>query len=91
MKSSGKKSVAHIAYWIGDSLGDLCPGIECGPHPINIPDYFAILESMVVFGKIEGVIAPGMWKKLTNKMIYNEKSKSFPVPKVEQEAGISFH
>ena len=46
---------------------------------------------MVVFGKIEGVIAPGMWKKLTNKMIYNEKSKSFPVPKVEQEAGISFH
>ena len=91
LKSSDQKSVAHIAYWIGDSLGDLRPGIECGPHPINIPDYFAILESMVVFGKIEGVIAPGMWKKLTNKMIYNEKSKSFPVPKVEQEAGTSFH
>ena len=30
MKSSYAKSVSHIGYWIGDSLGDLLPGIDEG-------------------------------------------------------------
>ena len=52
--------MAHISYWIGESLGDLRGGVEAGQHPVNIPDYFATLESMVVFGRIEGLISPGL-------------------------------
>ena len=90
LKSSDKKSVAHIAYWIGDSLGDLRSGIDSGPHPCSIPEYFATIESMIVFGRIDDIISPGNWRHLTNRMIYINGAKSFPVPKVELEAGFTF-
>ena len=90
LRSSDEKSFAHVAYWIGDTLADLVPGIENGPHPVNIPDYFAIIESSIVLGRIDDIITPGSWKLVTNKMLYQNAAKSLPVPKVEYEAGLSF-
>ena len=90
LKSSDDRSVAHVSYWIGDTLSDLLPGIENGPHPSNVPDYYATIESSIVFGRINDVIMQGTWKLVTNKMLYIDATKTLPVPKVEYEAGTSF-
>ena len=90
LKSSDEKSVAHIAYWIGDSLHEFLPGIDVGTHPINIPDYYAYIESLIVLGRIDDLITPQSWRILTNKMLYKEKTLSFSVPKVESDAGFSY-
>ena len=90
LKSSDAKSVKHVVYWIGDSLVDLLPDMTLAEHPNNVPDYFATIESMIVIGRAEDIILSGTWRRLTNKMIYMEKSKAFPVTKVEKDAGCSF-
>ena len=87
MKCSYPKSIAHVAYWLGDTLDDLLPGLDMGSHPQNIPEYFALLESLIIFGKIENIVEVGTWRRLTNKMIYTAESKNFPIPKVEQDSG----
>ena len=90
LRSSDAKSVAHVAYWIGDSIGDLLSGVDDGLHPRIIPDYFAVIESLVVHGRIDDLVAPQTWKGLTNKVIYSKSAESLPVPKVEVQAGVSF-
>ena len=89
MKSSYAKSVSHIGYWIGDSLGDLLPGIDEGQHADTINEYFATLENVLIQGKIDDVITGVSWKRVTNKVIYSEKAKFFPPPKIERDLGKS--
>ena len=86
LRSSDLKSIAHIGYWIGESLGDLIDGIDSPPHAPRIPDYFAFIESLVVQGRINDVITRGGWKKVTNKMLYAVKRQDFPLVKVERES-----
>jgi len=43
---------------------------------VNIPDYFAIIESSIVLGRIDDIITPGSWKLVTNKMLYQNAAKS---------------
>ena len=86
LKSSDTKTIDHVAYWIGDSFQDLLPGSDKGHHPKNIPEYYAILESLLLFGRIDYFISPGKWTRLTNKMIYLEEAKNFVTPKVELES-----
>ena len=90
LKSSDERSVAHVAYWIGDSLSYLSSDLETGSHATEIPDYFAAIEELFVLGRIDEIITPGTWRRITNKMLYHEKSKHFSVPKVELESGGSF-
>ena len=90
LKGRDKKSIFHVSYWIGDTLDDLLPGVDSGPHPNSIPDYFGYIESLVVFARMDDLVMQDKWRLLTNKMIYREKQKSFPVVKVEQDSGISY-
>ena len=90
LKSSHYNSVYHVAFWIGDSLVDLRPDMDTSLHANDIPEYFAVIESLVVYGRIDCLVTPQKWKSLTNKMIYNDALKTLPLPKVEFEAGYSF-
>ena len=90
LKSPDEKSIAHVGYWIGDTLGDLLPGIDNGPHAESIPEYFANLEFLLVEGRIDNFISAGSWHRLTNKLIYLEHSKTFPIPKIERDADVSY-
>ena len=90
LKSSDIKAVAHVSYWIGESLCDLLPGTDVGSHPVKIPEYYAHIESLVVFARMDELVTPLSWRAVTNKMFYNESIKSLPAPKVEIEAGVSF-
>ena len=90
LKSSDLKSIAHVGYWIGESLGDLIDGIDSPPNPPRIPEYFAFIESLVVQGRISDIITPAGWKKVTNRILYAEKRQHFPVVKVERESPSSF-
>ena len=85
LRSSVSKSVANVGFWIGNSPGDLLAGVEVPPHPENIPDYYAFIESLVMEARIY-IIAVTCWRRLTNKMLYAEKLRSFPLTRVEIES-----
>ena len=86
LKSSDVKTVAHIDYWIGDTLTDLLPSLDKGRHADDIHDYYCFLESLVVNGKIDGLLNPCSWRSTTNKDIYKQHAKGFPVPKMQRDA-----
>jgi len=90
LKSTDSKSVAHLLYWIGDSLDELLPGAGTVSHPENVPDYFAYLESLVIFRRMEDILNVQTWKSLTNKALYVRNIDSLPTPKVEVEAQFSY-
>ena len=90
LKSRDSKSVSHIGFWIGDTLGDLVPGIETGIHADLIPDYFSNLEFLVVEGRVADLVTSLCWKTTTNKKLYLEHTKDFTMTKVETEAGFSY-
>ena len=90
LRSKDDKSICHVGYWIGELLGDLVPGIDEGVHAIVVPGYFEHLAHLVVEAKSCDLVTEGNWKILTSKAIYLHYADSFPVPKVEMEAGISY-
>ena len=90
LKSSDKKTLDHVSYWIGDSLCDLLPGTDSGLHPNKIPEYYAYIESLIIFAKMEDLVTPQTWRSITNKMLYQFNTNSLPVPKIEVEAGVSY-
>ena len=67
LKSEDPKTMSHVSYWIGDTLGDLVPGIDDGPHAEKIPDYFAHIEFLVMEAKMDNLITDRGWRQLTNK------------------------
>ena len=91
LKSSDEKTIAHVDYWIGDTLTDLLPSLDSCTHASDIHEYYCHMESLVVAGRIDDMITPTNWKSLTNKRIYSEHAKSFPVPKVQCDLGPSFN
>ena len=86
LKSSYTKALLHVDSWIGDSLVDLLPAFGHCVAPKSIPDYYCHLESLVVLGRIDDLVTPSKWKSLTNKQLYAEQYKNFPLPKVQREA-----
>ena len=91
LKSADAKSIAHIDYWIGDSLFDLLSTLDASNHPTDIHDYYCSLESLVFEGKIGDFISATSWRRLTNKMVYKYHSTNFPTIKVQTEAGSSIN
>ena len=90
LKGVYSKAVSHVGYWIGDSLADLLPNVGNGDHPNDIPEYFEIIESLVVEGRVDDIVTVNGWKQITNRKLYFEKRKLFPTPKVETDEGISY-
>ena len=90
LKSSDSKSLAHISYWIGDGVADLLPGADAGPHPTKIHDYYNQIEFLLVHGRVDDLIQTGIWRTVTNRMIYSKKIESLPSPRVEIVTGRSF-
>ena len=86
LKSSHLKAQAHVNSWIGDTLSDLMPNFGQNVVQQNTPDYFCHLESLIVMGKIDDLITVTGWKRVTNKALYTEQARSFPLPKVQVEA-----
>ena len=50
LKSS--ESIAHVLYWIGDSLTDFLQSPDTSSHPETIHDYYCHLESLIVAARI---------------------------------------
>ena len=90
LKSSDLNTIAHVDYWIGDTLTDLLPSLDKAMHATDIHDYFCHMESLVVAARIDELITPQSWKRLSNKKIYLDHTKTFPVPKVEIASGPDF-
>ena len=91
LKCSDSKTIAHIDFWIGDTLTDLLASLNKCVHATDIHDYYCHIESLVVAARIDGLIFTQNWRTLTNKKIYLEHAKNFPVPKVQQDAGLSIN
>ena len=90
LKSNDNKSICHIGFWIGELLGDIVPGIDGGVHATNVPAYFDFISNLVVEAKSCDLLTGGNWRILTSKAIYLHHTESFPVAKVEYEAGFSY-
>ena len=73
--------MSQVAFRIGDFLVYLCPDMDTSLslHEDDIPDYFAVIESLVEYGRID-LANPQKWKSLTNKMICNDAMKTVPLP-----------
>ena len=88
-KSSDSKTIAHVLYWIGDSLTDILQIPDSSSHPETIHDYYCHLESLIIAARIDDLVTPYSWARLTNRMIYMDHSKHFPVVRIQLLAGIS--
>ena len=91
LKNSDLKTIAHVNYWIGDPLADFLPSLDDANHAVDIHEYYCHMESLVIAARIDELITPQSWKSISNKKIYLEHTKSFPVPKVEIISGPSFN
>ena len=79
-----------VGFWIGECLEDLAVGLDHVGHVLQLPEYFSHLADLVVEAKTSDCVNAGNWRSLTNKMIYANLAKVFPVPKVEVEAGVAY-
>ena len=91
LKSSYHKALSHVDSWIGDILSDLLPDFGLYNQPLNVPEYFCHLESLVVVGRIDDMLTTYKWRQVTNKVLYHEQRKNFPDVKVQIEAGSSLN
>ena len=89
LKSNDTKSLAHISFWIGDSLADLLLGADNGVHPADIPEYFHHIEYLISMARVDDDFVSN-WRSITNKQLYSCSIQSLPSTKVEQDAGISY-
>ena len=87
LKSSDVKALSHVAYWIGDTMCELRDDLKSDANPKQVPEYFAFIESLVVAARIDNLVSIQSWKRLTNKQIYIQHSKSFPLCKIEVDSG----
>ena len=49
----------------------------------DFPDYYAFIEGLVIEARVDNIITVNGWKRVTNKMLYAEKLRSFPLTRVE--------
>ena len=90
LDSGDRKSLGHVGYWMGEVLGDWVAGLDGGQHAEVVPEYFSLLADLVADAKAsEGLVGVG-WRCWTNKFLYTDHSKNFPVPKVERDAGVPY-
>ena len=80
----------YVDYWIEEVLVDLIPDLDQCRHPVFCPPYFQALALIMSDEKMLDIITPGNWKVLTNRMVYKGFISSFPAPKVESDASVSF-
>ena len=70
-------------------LAWLDSGLDLGVHAEDVPIYFEYLADLLAEAMATDVVTTGNWKILTNRRIYLEHAKSFPVVKAEIDAGVS--
>ena len=89
LKSCDTKSLAHVCFWIGDSLADLLPGADNGVHPADIPEYFHHIEYLISMARVDDDFVSN-WRLITNKQLYSSAIRSLPFTKIEQKTATSF-
>ena len=83
IKSGEKKTLEHAFYWLGDLLESLVPSINLGLGQLRAqqtPEYFAYIADLVVEMKISEKVTAENVKNITNKIVYDEMTFSFPPP-----------
>ena len=90
LRSGDVKSIRHVGYWLGELLGDFVPGLEEGDHADVVPTYFDTLATLMVEARVADLVTTGNWRVITNKYIYLDHAKTFPVLKNEVEAEVSY-
>ena len=87
IRSGEKKTLEQAFYWLGDVLEMLAPNINHGQFRASeTPEYFAYIADLVVKLMISGTVTAGTMKNLSNKIVYEEITSSFPPPKVVRES-----
>ena len=87
LKSTDKKALSHIAYWIRDTVYDLLPSlVNITPQAGKIPEHFVKLEALKVTAKVNGKISSTHWRSVTNKMIYRHYAQGFPDCKIQRDS-----
>ena len=89
IKSGEKKTLEHAFYWLGDLLESLVPSINLGLGQLRAqetPEYFAYIADLVVEMKISEKVTAENVKNITNKIVYDEMTSSFPPPKVVMQS-----
>ena len=87
LKSTDKKALSHIAYWIRDTVCDLLPSlVNITPQAGKIPEHFVKLEALKVTAKVNGIISSNHWKSVTNKIIYRHYAQGFPDCKIQRDS-----
>ena len=86
LRSGDVKSVQHVSYWLGELLEDLGLGVVLTFHSSDLPEYYDTIANLIVEGIAAGWLSRGGGCLMSNKIIYAEYSKNFPVAKVEREA-----
>ena len=90
LRSGDSNFVLHISFWLGELLDDLGLGLVVNEYASDLPEYYDGLAYLIVEGMAAGWLSRDVVCSLTNKMIYAEHSKQFPVAKVEREALTSY-
>ena len=90
LSSGDVKSVKHASYWLGDLLEDLGLGLNIGENARDLPEYYNGIADLLVEAIAAGWLSRSGCSALTNKIIYGEHSKNFPVAKVEREAMVEY-
>ena len=88
LKYGEQRSLRHVAFWLGDLLGDLDPDLLLGEHSRTAPPYFQQLALVVTDAKIAEIITTTNWKDINNRYIYQIHLASFSATKVEQDTSV---
>ena len=90
LRSGDVKSVQHASYWLGELLEDLGLGLDVSEHATYLPEYYDGFADLLVEAIAAGWLSRNGWSTLSNKIIYAEHSKNFPMVKVEREALVDY-
>ena len=80
----------HVSYWLGELLEDIGLGLAVIEHGNDLQEYFDGFANLIVEAIVAGWISRDELTVLSNKDIYAEQSKEFPVVKVEREIMVDF-
>ena len=75
---------------MGELLEDLGLGLDVSEHATYLPEYYDGFADLLVEAIAAGWLSRNGWSTLSNKIIYAEHSKNFPMVKVEREALVDY-
>ena len=77
-------------YWIGEILDDFLPDHSLQEYSGNLPNYFMSLADLVAENIVAETVTSNNWRTITNRIIYLNYVKHFPLTKVEFDYGGSY-